>query len=265
MKLTHENYFSKEAMTEYFSVSQYKDFCGTVGKVGCEAMAMAKLRGEWALEMTTPLLVGSYVDAYFEGTLPMFKAKYPEIFTQKGELKSTFKQAEDIISRIERDSYFMAMLSGEKQGIYTGEIFGVKWKCKVDSFLKDICIVDLKIMRTLSESFWVKDTGHMSFVQYWGYDIQGAIYQELVFQATGKKLPFLIAAASKEPVTDIEIIGFLQSDLSDVLSLIEPNINRIKQLKSGEVEPDRCGFCDYCKSTKVLTEPIHFSRIIRRV
>ena len=36
MILTQENYYSKEANQEYLSVSQYKDFCGTIGRVGCE-------------------------------------------------------------------------------------------------------------------------------------------------------------------------------------------------------------------------------------
>lgn len=46
MILTPENYYSPEANFEYMSVSQFKDFSGTYGQVGCEARAMAKLRGE---------------------------------------------------------------------------------------------------------------------------------------------------------------------------------------------------------------------------
>lgn len=46
MVLTPENYYSPEANFEYMSVSQFKDFSGTYGQVGCEARAMAKLRGE---------------------------------------------------------------------------------------------------------------------------------------------------------------------------------------------------------------------------
>ena len=43
MKLTNENYFSKEANQKYLSVSQYKNFVGTLGIVNCEAKAMAEL------------------------------------------------------------------------------------------------------------------------------------------------------------------------------------------------------------------------------
>lgn len=265
MKLTAENYFSQEALTTYFSVSQYKDFVGTLGMRGCEAMAMAKLRGEWQMEMTTALLVGSYVDAHFEGTLDVFKAQHPEIFTQKGELKAEYKQANEIIARIERDAYFMKYMTGEKQVIFTGNIFGVQWKIKVDSLLRSVYIADLKCMKAIRDSFWVKDVGHVSFVEYWGYDIQAAVYQEVVRQNIGEKLPFFIPASTKEKVTDIEIIGFKQSDLDDALSTIEPNVKRIHQLKAGEVSPDRCELCDYCKLTKVLTKPIHFSELLLKV
>ena len=149
MILTPENYYSEAANFEYMSVSQYKDFAGTYGKLGCESMAMAKLRGEYEEEKTTALLVGSYVDAYFEGSLDEFKRKTSEIFTQKGELRAEYKRANQIIERIERDKYFMQCMSGEKQVIMTGEIFGIPWKIKMDSYIPDVVIVDLKIVETL--------------------------------------------------------------------------------------------------------------------
>lgn len=127
MQLTSENYYSQEANQEYMSVSGYKDFAGTYGKMPCEFYGMEKLNGRWQDEKSTALLVGSYVDSYFEGSLDQFKKDNPEIFTQKGELKANFKQAEEIIARIERDEYFMKYMSGQKQVIMTGELFGAKW------------------------------------------------------------------------------------------------------------------------------------------
>lgn len=264
MILTHENYFSTEAQQEYLSVSQYKNFCGTMGQVGCEAMAMSVIWGGWMTEMTTALLVGSYVDAHFDGSLNLFKAKNPEIFKKNGDLRAVYHEANEIINRIERDPYFMLYLRGEKQRIFTGELFGAKWKCKIDS-LDEVCITDLKIMKSLRDSFWVKDYGHMSFVEYWGYNIQGAVYQQLVKQNLNKTLPFFLAVASKEKFPDIEIIGFHQEDLDDTLSLVEPNVKRILQLKNNEVVPDRCERCDFCKHTKRLSRPIHFSNLTMKV
>ena len=66
MVLTAENYYSKEANKEYMSVSQYKDFAGTYGKMACEFSAVEKLEERWEQKKTTPLLVGSYVDSYLK-------------------------------------------------------------------------------------------------------------------------------------------------------------------------------------------------------
>lgn len=206
MQLTSENYYSQEANKEYMSVSGYKDFAGTYGKMPCEFYGMEKLNGRWEDEKSTALLVGSYVDSYFEGSLNQFKEDNPEIFTQKGELKANFKQAEEIIARIERDEYFMKYMSGQKQVIMTGELFGAKWKIKMDSYIPGVAIVDLKVMASITDLKWVKDIGYLDFVRYWGYDIQGAVYQEIVRQNTGEKLPFFIAGATKQTEPDIRII-----------------------------------------------------------
>lgn len=90
MKLTNDNYFSPEASREYFSVSQYKTF------LDCPARAMAEIRGEYKQPMTTALLVGSYVDAYFEGTLDKFQEEHPEIFN------ISIKERNDTISRVQK-------------------------------------------------------------------------------------------------------------------------------------------------------------------
>ena len=84
MELSAENYYSQEADREYMSVSQFKNFAGTYGKVRCEFYGMEKLAGRWDDEETTALLVGSYVDAYFEGTLEKFKSEHLSLFKKIG-------------------------------------------------------------------------------------------------------------------------------------------------------------------------------------
>lgn len=263
MILNHSNYFSPEMMTRYLSVSQYKDFVGTMGKAGCEDRALAKMRGHWQDEITQAMLVGSYVDAHFANELDVFKAQNPAIFRQDGYLKKVFTQANDIIQRIEMDDFFMKFMSGEAQRIFTGEIFGVPWKCKVDS-LTPVCITDLKIMKSLTDAHFVKDLGYVTFVEYWGYDIQAAIYQRLVEINIDERRPFYIAAASKEKHPDIEIIGFNQKDHDQALDRVRPNIKRIIELKEGKAEPVRCGVCDYCRHTKELTEAVYFRELIHK-
>lgn len=267
MKLTDKNYYSEEANFDYMSVSQFKDFVGTYGRRGCEFTAMEKLRGEYKEPETTALLVGSYVDAYFEGTLDKFKAEHPDCFKKTGDkcLKSEYLQADEIIARIERDEFFMTHMSGEKQVIMTGELFGLPWKIKIDSYIEDIAIVDLKVMASLTKLEWVRDIGYLDFVRYWGYDIQGAIYQEIVYQNTGKRLPFYIAGASKEKVTNIKIIHVQDNYLREAMGIVEHNIERVKLVKNGEVPPDRCECCDHCRETEVLSGVIGIADLVAEI
>lgn len=256
MKLTNKNYYSNLANYHYMSVSQFKDFHGSYGKAGCEACAMAKLKGKWEQSKTTALMVGSYVDSYFEGTLDDFKERNPEIFTKDGNLKADYRKAENIIQRCERDEYFMNTMSGEKQIIMTGKLFGCDWKIKMDSYIHDTAIVDLKIVESINKLKWVPDIGYLDFIQYWGYDIQGAIYQEVVRQNTGKRLPFFISAATKENVPRINVIRIPQNRLDEALKVVEYSMPRILDVKSGKVEPEKCEVCDYCAENHIITEAI---------
>ena len=262
MVLTAENYYSKEANKEYMSVSQYKDFAGTYGKMACEFSAIEKLEERWAQKKTTPLLVGSYVDSYFEGTVGEFKKETPEIFTQDGGLKAPYIQADKIIERMERDPLFMMYMSGKKQVIMTAELFGTKWKIKIDSYAEGIAITDLKVVESITKPKWVRDIGYLDFIRYWGYDIQGAIYQEVVYRNTGLRLPYYIAAGTKEEEPNIEVIQVTQNYLDEAKNMVEMNMPRILRVKNGEVEPDRCEMCDCCRHTKVLKRPISITNLV---
>lgn len=247
MILTNENYFSAEASREFMSVSQFKAFAK------CPACAMAELRGEYKREKTPALLVGSYVDAFFEGTLEAFKAENPEIFKRDGTLKADYVQAEEIIKRIQRDALFTEYMNGEKQVIMTGIIAGVPVKIKIDSLHPDK-IVDLKIVKDFA-NIYVEDKGSLPWWEAWGYELQGAVYQEIVRQNTGKTLPFYLAAATKEKTPDIDIVHIGQEYLDIALDRFVYDVTEYDAIKSGIIEPERCGKCDYCKETKVLTEP----------
>lgn len=231
-EVTAENYYSREMSQAYFSVSQYKDF------TRCEAMALAKIRGDYQQPVTRALLVGSFVDSYFEGTLTQFMAENPELFTRKNELKSEFKKANEIIGRIKADPLFMQFMGGEKQRIMTFELFGVPWKMKMDSYLPGVCITDLKVVANFKN------------LPLWRYDLQGAVYQAGVEAITGERLPFYLAVATKERVTDLDIFQVPQSTLDMALEEIAQNMGHFAEVKAGIVPPDFCGKCDYCKSIK---------------
>ena len=248
MKLTNANYFSPKANREYFSVSQWKSF------KKCQDMALAEVRGKYVREETPALLVGSYVDAYFDNELDLFKATHPALFKKDGSLKAEYIQAEQIIERIKRDRLMMKYLTGgERQVIMTGEIEGVPVKIKIDTLHPDK-IVDGKIVKDFAP-IYVEDKGRLMWWEAWNYDTQGAVYQEVVYQNTGKRLPFFLAPATKEKVTDIDILHIEQSHLDFAMDEFKRDIIGFDAVKKGIVKPDRCESCDWCKETKKLKEP----------
>ena len=226
------------------SVSQYKQFRK------CEAAAMAELKCDWKRPKSTALLVGSYVDSYFEGTLNAFKLENPEIFKRDGSLKADYIQAEEIIARIEADEKFTYYMSGEKQRIFTRELFGVPWKIKVDSLLPDK-IVDLKVMKSMERIMG------KSFVEYWGYDLQMAVYSA----THGGNLDTFLAVATKQTPSDLEVIHIPQWRREELLEEVERFLPHIIDVKSGKIEPERCGVCEYCRATKKIKEPIDFELV----
>lgn len=260
--LNEETYYTPEANWRYMSVHQYLDFCGHLGVRGCEKRAMAELNGEYEKEKTTPMLVGSYVDSYFEGTLDQFKKENPDIFTQKGELKANFKQAEKMIARAEKDEKFMAYMSGEKQVIKTGYLFGCDWKIKIDSYLPGKAIVDLKTTSDLHRTWRVADYGYASVAEYWGYTIQMAVYQKIVEIDTGEKLPCILAFVTKEDSPELKLCYIDQMTLDHALNEVEMNMASVLMVKNGEAEPIPCGKCDYCKATEPVEEVINIADLI---
>lgn len=272
MKLTAENYYSPEANWEYMSASQFKAFRS------CEAAAMAALRGEFVRTETTSLLVGSYVDAYFSGELEQLKSEHSEMFKRDGSLKAEYVQAHKVAKRLESDDLARMLLSGRHQTIKTGRIGGVWYKAKFDSLLtatqvEAICkkfpavrqlvpfggamIVDLKYMRSF-EPIWNEFMQEkISFIEHWGYDIQGAIYQKI----DNRMAPFVIVAATKDAEPDIGTFYIPDNDLQICLEEIEENSPRYAAIKRGEIEPVGCGKCPYCRNVKKLSGIEHYRKL----
>lgn len=268
MKLTADNYFGQEAAKEYCSVSQLKRFIGSGGNFGCERQALAEINGEIAPpEPSKAMLLGSYVDcALLEPEKKdEFLAKHPEMFSSRGEtkgqLKSDYTIADAMIQTAKEDSVFMKALKGKKQVIMTGDIFGVPFRIKVD-VLGDKKITDLKTCASITESIFNPVTGRReSFAEFYDYDLQGAIYQEIVFQNTGKRLPFFLACISKEKTPDHEIIWIDDESLAERLYNEQANIIHVGMLKRGEVEAKPCGVCDYCRSKKRIKKALNWRQI----
>lgn len=267
MELTNENYHSTEARMEYMGYSQFVDF------LICPKQALARVKGEIEDKSSAALLFGSYVDNYFSKEIPMeqFVAQHPEMFTKQGTLKSDFKNVDNVIKAIEEDDILLKYLGGQHQVIMTGVIAGVKFKIKVDAYHEGKCIVDQKIVKDM-QPVWVEvvdDYGEvrnvkMNFIKAWRYDLEGAIYQEIVYQNTGKKLPFILAVTTKEDVPDKALINIDQKYLDAALEEVKEKAPRFAAIKRGEIVPDGCGRCDVCRKEKKVTGVFDYSRLFER-
>ena len=249
MAITKKNYFSQSNNLKYMGSSQFKSF------MTCEAAALAEINGEWERPMSTALLVGSYVDSYFEGTLDEFKSEHPEIFNSRtGELKADYKQADLIIKAIESDPLMMKYMSGKKQVIKTGLIEGVPFKIKMDVYHKGKAIVDGKVMADFAAKYSPRHGRVVNFAEFWGYDIQAAIYQEIEKQhsKSDEKLPFFLVGATKQDIPDKAVIRMPQSLIDEQLEIVKAYAPRFNDIKKGIIPPTRCESCAYCRATKKL-------------
>lgn len=268
MKLTEQNYYGREAAQKWMSVSQFKSF------MKCEAAALAEVRGEYVRPETTALLVGSYVDAKIEGpeAFDKFVSEHPEMFKKDGSLKADFVQAEEIYQRIQSDRLATLLLSGKHQVIVTGKIAGVPFRGKIDSLDdEELCrtimrefpdtaevlggpfctgaIVDGKVMKDF-QPVWSDSEGRkVSWVDAWGYPLQGAVYRRL----EGRNLPFILLGASKQTAPDLTAEYVTPAELDAALHFVEDRAPRYQKIKQGKIEPTRCENCEYCRKTKRLT------------
>lgn len=271
--VTPANYYDPDINMAYMGSTQYKAF------QKCEAAALAELRGEWASEPTVALLVGGYIDAYFSDELVAYQANHPQIFKRDGQLKAEYLKARDVINRMEEDELYTLLMAGEKQVIRTGYIAGVPFKIKIDSLLDgpaceeivsrfpgagaamgmcDGAIVDQKAMKDMAPVWSAEDHCKIPFVEAWGYDIQGAIYQAI----EGHMLPFIVAVGTKEESPDLEVLYIDDEDLSAKLAEVEDTAPRYQAIKEGRISPRRCGHCAYCRATKKLTRIKNYKELI---
>lgn len=245
-----KDYFKE---TQHMSVSAWKKYnhCEVSGKKGFDDS-----------NKSDALVFGSYVDAYVEGTLDEYRAENPDLFSSRGEtkgqLKAVYKKAIDICDYIDNDERIQKFLGGDKQTIMVGEISGVPFKIKIDSYIVDTAIVDLKVMRTVTDRLgnWY------DFITPYGYDVQLACYQEIVYQNTGKKLPCYIVAVTKEDPINSVIIQITQDILDRALYSVESTVKRFYDVKMDVVEPLGCGTCPACIDKRTETPLISMKELL---
>ena len=247
-------------------------------------MAMAKLKGEYEQPKSSALFLGSFVDEMLTGTkkaqVKFIVDNFENIFQKssryikiperdrldfvRGEFDELFKaenckpyaeivQALETIERIKKQPLMMEHFKSRHQVIMTGEIAGVPFMIKMDNYKPGKFISDGKYMSSLRSPNLFEP-----MVKYWGYDIQGAVYQEIVYQNTGERLPFYLDIGTKEKPAHLAVAKIDQVDLDEALETVIRKAPRYQAIKKGEIEPERCEEydCNYCTETMIITEPI---------
>ena len=254
--LNKANYYTNDADWHYQSATQFKGF------MACEAAELAQIKGEWEPQRDpTALLVGNYLHSYFESTAAHqdFLDEHPEIIAttgkNRGQPKAPYQQADKMIDTLQNDETFNRLYQGEKEAIVTGTIGGVEWMGKLDCLADNHkYFVDLKTTQDIFKKYWVADnSAYGSFIEAYRYPLQMAVYQELIRQQYGAEAAPLIVAVSKQDPPDKAIVSIPQELLDYWLHRIEDEQPRIEAVKNGEIEPKRCGHCEYCRATKKLT------------
>lgn len=258
MKLTEANYYGKKASREYFSVSQFKRFAE------CPAAAMAELSGEYEPPRGRALLLGSLVDEMLTGTPKsqerFFEENDAELRQKTGKraFYADVAQALETVERVRKQPLMMEYLGGKHQVIMTGEIAGVPFKGKFDSYKPGEFLADLKYLKSLRSPNLFENV-----FDYWKYPLQMAVYQELIFQNTGERLPCYIVAATKETPTHLAVCEIDQFTLDKELDVVKARAPIFQKIKSGELPAERCEEydCDFCTQSKTITTPVPYETV----
>lgn len=285
LELTQDNYFSKEANLAYLDCTTFKNLAGTIGKKGCECRALAIAKGEYNPPKTEALLVGSYVDAYFDNSLDEFKKKNIEYLYSKASIKkynegkiefseldllTPFKNADVMIKRAIKEPLFMKYVEGETQKILTADIDGVPIRVKLDSY-DGHRITDIKTASSITQTWYVKDLSErLNFAEYFGYIEQAYFYQTAVEQSEGKHLPFYLAVITKEkvdavPHPRVAVIQIPDAVIEEMGERIKSNIHKAWAILQGEYEPIPCGCCEWCADNLPLEEVISLDELMLEV
>lgn len=109
---------------------------------------------------------------------------------------------------------------GVPEAVVRSELEGIKCQIRMDLFISDVGIIDLKTCRDIT--FFDYD------IRSFGYAFQLAFYQDVLERYTGKKLPVYIIAIDKTP---LHVAGYWKLPDSELEFASRINIAAIRRLK----------------------------------
>lgn len=272
MELNRDTYYTMEANREYMSCSLFQDF------MECEAAAVAKLEGRYRPSSSEALIVGNYFHTAMESPEAheeFCREHFDDIYKYTIDKKSgdvivkgkyaPYEHADRMIEVCRRDPLMKHYIDmpGENEAIMTGELFGMKWKIRLDKYIEGKrLIIDYKTVANIYEPRYNAATGKReSFVEAMGYMMRAAVYTEIEkqFKDSDKDANFVILAVSKQDPPDKAAMLLNHRQRYDFeLEQIEKRMPRIISVLTKRVKPKRCGACEYCRGTKMLKKLIPY-------
>lgn len=199
-----------------------------------------------------------------EDNIKQLKSAGRDIEQPRGSLYNDFIIADQMIDRIKDDPFFNHFWKGEKETVITGELYGHKWKGKIDLLnVEKGYFIDLKTNASPHRRYYDVDRGrYVSFIEYFGYAMQAGIYEQLLEKRYGKPFVSYIFAVTKETPSNFIPIQIPSSEKSYELDAIKLNIDRLEDVKVGKVEPAYCERCEYCREYRPIDKFITPDKLI---
>lgn len=277
-KVTTANYYDYEINQAYFSCSQIK-----------KAMkCLAGWKAERDLEFidkkkegAEDLNFGQYVDnAHLESEVVQTKwmldhTKQVYNYGKKENGKKTaYKNLDEAVALSRKDANFMDSISGKHQIILTfDDFFGFPYRCRLDDLnIERALATDLKTCKDVNDMVWddIRKC-KVHWIQYWGYDIQAALYRAAIYQKYQVNVRYIIAAMEKvfpfkRKLYELTMDGITMRDpdmtvpwkdvLSDRLAEAVATMQIMWDARNTpHFELERCGHCNYCWYTNQCGDP----------
>ncbi len=249
------NYHSQESDKQFMSVSQYKRW------IECEASAYEYyVNGNRDVYPDLECFkIGSFFHALFEGvkTANVFKSVNSSMFRKDGTPYAKYQHVLDMHKRASKDKLFMDVMTGNKEQPMTGELYGFKFKIRIDNINFDKrFFTDLKSCADFNLKWSAEHGDRVPFYETYNYWLQIAVYREIIHQNMGHYYEPYIAAVTKQKPPRLKVISF-ESDhrFSAELDRMGQNLDRIRPVMTGKLAPNRCNNCDWCADTDTLAQP----------
>ena len=189
-------------------------------------------------------------------TLEDWYETHKKILFLYGDRDKGFKKTTEIIrtaaNNIKDAAVFNQYLIGQKERFFVFYLGGVLWRCKLD-ISGDGFLTDLKFVKDFQDIYSTYHRERVPWWKYYFYHLQFAVYSEAIVQDGFKRPEAHLIAATKpsKGSNNYDLITFLPDYLQDGLLAIESMVPDIMEIKRGNVEPERCGTCEYCCKTSL--------------